>query len=210
MTRASTTGVSGRCLLVAAIASIAAAAPLRATAQVIAEQAPPRFPDPKKFARGFYAQGEIGALTYLGKAGKYAGPGAAFGVRLGYDVLRWLSVQAHVLGATAEATIPGPNQGQAFQTLVYGGEAHFQAQIRRFGLFAEAGAACAQIASNVLDDAGVTNGNHFSLAVVAGGGLDYHTLNRHFSFGVSADYLWLANFDKSHAISAQAFLKYTH
>ena len=198
-----------RILLVAAVA-VSASLATRASAQVIAEQAPPKFPDPKKFARGFYAQGEIGALAYLGNAGKYAGPGPAFGVRLGYDVLRWLSLQAHVMGATAQAILPGPNDGQQFQTLVYGGEAHFQAQIRRFGLFAEAGAACAQIASNVLDTSGVTKDSHFSLAVVAGGGLDYHTLNRHFSFGVSADYLWLANFDKSHAIAAQAFLKYTH
>ena len=195
-----------------ALAIFAAAAPLGsiASAQVIAEQAPPRFPDPKKFARGFYAQGELGALTYLGHAGKYAGPGVAFGVRLGYDVLRWLSLQAHVMGASAEATQLGPNEGQSFQTLVYGGEAHAQVQIRRVGLYAEAGAACAQIASNVLDNAGVTDGHRFSLAVVAGGGIDYHTLNRHFSFGVGADYLWLVNFDKSSAIAAQAFLKYTH
>ena len=196
------------------LANLAVAATLlgagSARAQVISEQAPPRFPDPKHFARGFYAQGELGALTYLGRAGKYAGPGAAFGVKLGYDVLRWLSVQAHVMGASAEAKIPGPNEGQSFQTLVYGGEAHLQAQIRRVGLYAEAGAACAQIASNVLDAANVTNGHRFTVAAVAGGGVDYHTLNRHFSFGIGADYLFLAKFDKSHAISAQAFLKYTH
>ena len=62
----------------------------------------------------------------------------------------------------------------------------------------------------MLDQVGVTGGQRFSLAVVAGGGLDYHTLNRHFSFGVGADYLWLAGFDKSNAIAAQAYLKYTH
>jgi hypothetical protein len=177
---------------------------------VISETAPPRFPDPKKFSRGFFAQGELGALAYVGRAAKSAGPGAAFGVRLGYDISRWLSVQAHLLGASAEAKLSGPNEGQSFQTLVYGGEAHLQAQIRRFGLYGEAGAACAQIASNVLDQTGLTGGHHFSLAVIAGGGLDYHTLNRHFSFGVGADYLWLANFAKSSAVSAQAFLKYTH
>jgi hypothetical protein len=186
-------------------------APATARAQVISDNAPQiRFPDPKKFARGFYAEGELGALVYVGKAGKSAGPGFAFGARLGYDILRWLSVQAHVMGASAEAKIAGPNEGQSFQTLVYGGEAHLQAQIRRFGLYAEGGAACAQIASNVLDQTGITNGHHFSLAVIAGGGLDYHTLNRHFSFGAGADYLFLANFDKSHAISVQAYLKYTH
>jgi hypothetical protein len=148
--------------------------------------------------------------VFVGAAAKAAGPGAAFGVRLGYDLFRWLSLQGHLIGMSGEAKLAGPNEGQSFQTLVYGGEAHLQLQLRRFGLFAEAGAACAQIATNVLDQAQFTNGNHFSLAVVAGGGLDYHTLNRHFSFGVGADYLWLANFDKSQAISVQAYLKYTH
>jgi hypothetical protein len=197
-------------LLLALVASLPLLAVPRARAQVIAETAPPVFPDPKKFARGFFAQGELGALVYLGRAGRHAGPGAAFGVRLGYDILRWLALQAHLVGASGEATIAGPNEGQAFQTLVYGGEARLQAQIRRFGLYAEAGAACAQIASNVLDRVGLTEGNRFSLAVVAGGGLDYHTLNRHFSFGVGADYLWLANFSSSHALTAQAYLRYTH
>jgi fermentation-respiration switch protein FrsA (DUF1100 family) len=183
----------------------------RVRAQVIAEQAPPPFPDAKKFARGFYATGELGALAYVGgNAGKYAGPGAAFGLRLGYDIFRWLSVQAHIMGAAAESRLPGPSDNQSYQTLIYGAEARGQVQIRRVGLYAEAGAAAAQIASNVLDAAGVTAGHRFSLAVVAGGGIDYHTLNRHFSFGAGADYLWLADFNKSSAISATAFFKYTH
>jgi hypothetical protein len=181
-----------------------------AHAQVISEQAPPSFPDPKKFSRGFYAEGDLGALAFAGgNAGKYAGAGPAFGVRLGYDILRFLSVQAHIMGSSAQTRLPGPVEGQSFQTLIYGAEAHGQVQIRRVGLFAEAGAACAQIPSNVLDAAGITDGHHFSLTVVAGGGIDYHTLNRHFSFGAGADYLWLANFGKSNAIAAHAFLKYT-
>jgi hypothetical protein len=181
-----------------------------ARAQVISEQAPPPFPDAKKFSRGFYAQGEVGALTFVGgNAGKYAGAGEAFGVRLGYDLLRWLSVQGHLIGASADSRLPGPEHGQAFQTLIYTAEAHGQVQIRRVGLFAEAGAGIAQIPSNVLDAAGVTDGHHFSLAVVAGGGIEYHTLNRHFAIGAGADYVWLADFSKSSAIAAQAFLKYT-
>ncbi|MEO6951428.1 MAG: adventurous gliding motility protein CglE [Polyangia bacterium] len=195
-------------LLVFSVAGVTGLASV-AHAQVISEQAPPVFPDPKHFARGFYAQGELGALVYVGRAGKFAGPGPAFSVRLGYDILRWLSIQAHVLGSSGQVNIPGPTDGQSFQTLVYGGELHGQVQIRRVGLYAEAGAAAAHIPSNVLDDAGITGGHKISLAVVAGGGLDFHTLNRHFSFGVGADYLWLASFSKSSAVTAQAFLKYT-
>lgn len=193
--------------------SIVAAALLTsaiARAQVISEQAPPVFPDPKRFSRGFYAQGELGALAYVGHAGKLAGPGPAFSVRLGYDIQRWLSIQAHVLGSIGQVNIPGPTDGQSYQTFVYGGEVHGQVQVRRVGLYAEAGAAAAHIPSNVFDDARITNGHKISLAVVAGGGIDFHTLNRHFSVGVGADYLWLASFGRSSAVTAQAFLKYTH
>jgi hypothetical protein len=192
-----------------ALVLIALFASAVARAQVVAEPAPPPFPDPKKFAKGPYASGELGALVYLGRAGRYAGPGGAFGVRLGWDLTRWLSVQGHFVGASAEATLPPPTVGQVFQTYLYAGEARLSLALRRFALFAEGGVGAAQISSNVLDRVGVTDGNSFSLAVVAGLGLDYHTLNRHFSVGLGADYLWLEGFSGSHALTAQAYLKYT-
>ena len=180
-----------------------------ARAQVISETAPPPFPDPKKFSRGFYAQGDLGALAFVGRTGRYAGPGGLYGVRLGYDILRWLSVQGHVMGSSGQVNLPGPTNGQAYETLIYSGEVHLQAQIRRIGLFAEGGVGAAQIPTNVLDEAGVTGGHHFSLAVIGGGGIEVHTLNRHFAFGASVDYIWMQKFDNSNALSAQAFIKYT-
>ncbi len=185
------------------------AAPARA--QVIAEPAPPAFPDPKKFAKGFYASGELGALVFLGRANKYAGAGPIFGVRLGYDITRWLAVQAHVSGGSSDANVPPPTVGQSFQTYLYDGEVRLKLQIRRFGLFAEGGAGIAQLSNNVLDAVKISSGGSLvSLAILAGAGLDYHTLNRHFSFGVGADYVYLQGFNNSHALTAQAYLKYTH
>ena len=181
----------------------------KAAAQVIAEPAPPPWPDPKKFAKGPFASGEVGTLVYLGRAGKYADPGVAFGVRLGYDLFRWLDVQAHVMGASSNASTPPPQFGQSFQTYLYAGEVRAKVQIHRFQLFAEGGAALAQVSSNVLEDVGVTHGSSFTFAVVGGGGLDYHTLNRHFSVGLGADYLWLASFTGGHALSADVYLRYT-
>lgn len=180
-----------------------------ARAQVVAEPAPPPWPDPKKFAKGPFASGELGALVFLGHAGKYAGPGPTFGVRLGYDVLRWLAVQAHVMGSSEDATLPPPTSGQSFQTLLYTGEVRLSVAIHRFALFAEGGAGIGQVTSNVLDMVGVTDGHSVSLAVVAGGGLDYHTLNRHFSVGLGVDYLWLQSFASSSALSVDAYLRYT-
>ena len=199
----------GLALLLALEMTVVAATAGEARAQVIAEPAPPPFPDPKKFAKGPFASGEVGAFAYVGRAGKYTSPGVAFGVRLGYDLFRWLDVQAHVLGASSDASTPPPQVGQSFQTYLYAGEIRLKLQLHRFQLFAEGGAALAQVSTNVLEQVGVTHGSNFTFAVVGGGGLDYHTLNRHFSVGLGADYVWLASFTGGHAISADVYLRYT-
>jgi hypothetical protein len=180
-----------------------------ASAQVIAEAPPPPFPDPKRFARGFFASGELGAFVFLGRAAKYAPAGPTFGVRLGYDLTRWLALQAHVSGTSADANLPPPTVGQSFQLLLYAAEVRAQVQIRRVALSLEGGAGAAQITSNVLELVNVTKGA-FSLAVLGGVGLDYHTLNRHFSVGLDVDYLWLKDWRSSHGITATAYLRYTH
>ncbi len=203
--------VPARRLLIALTVGLGAAtlAPVAARAQVITEPAPPPPPDPSKFARGFFASGELGALVFLGHTGRYAGPGPAFGVRLGYDLFRWMAIQAHVAGASSDADTPPPTSGQAFQTLLYMGELRFTARIRRVALFAEGGAGAAQLTSNVLDLVNITRGQLFSLAVVGGGGIDYHTLNRHFSVGLDADYIWMQGFSKTSSLTASAYLRYT-
>jgi hypothetical protein len=191
------------------LAGLLAAAPARA--QVITEPPPPPFPNPKKFAKGFYASGELGALVFLGRASRYAGAGPNFGVRLGYDITRWLAPQIHVSGASSDATLPPPTVGQSFQTFVYSGEVRLKLQIRRFALFAEGGAGIGQLSNNVLDQVRITTGGTLtSLAILAGLGLDYHTLNRHFSVGLGADWVYLEGFHNTHALTAQAYLKYTH
>jgi hypothetical protein len=181
-----------------------------ARAQVVNEPAPPLWPDPKKFAKGPFASGEIGALVFFGRAGRYASAGPAFGIRLGWDLFRWLDVQAHVMGSSHDAQTPPPTFGQSFQTLVYTGEVRFKFQIRRFQIFAEGGAGLGEITSNVLDQVGVTDGHEFTLAVIAGLGLDYHTLNRHFSVGLGADYLYLNDWHATSSLTAQAYLRYTY
>ena len=181
----------------------------RAEAQVIAEPAPPPWPDPNKFAKGPFASGEVGTLVFLGPIGKYAEPGVAFGVRLGYDLFRWLDVQAHVMGASSDTKLPPPTVGQSFQTYLYAGEVRLKLQIHRIQLFAEGGAALAQVSNNVLQAVGITRNSEFTFAVIAGGGLDYHTLNRHFSVGLGADYVWLSQFTGGHGLSIDAYLRYT-
>jgi hypothetical protein len=188
--------------------------PAAAHAQIVAEPAPPPFPNPRKFARGFFASGELGALVYLGRATQYAGAGPTFGVRLGYDLTRWLAVQAHVSGASNDASVPPPTVGQSFQTYLYAGEVRAGVQLRRFNLFLEGGAGLTQLSNNVLDQvalsAAATGGSLFSLAIIAGAGLDYHTLNRHFSVGLDADWVFMPSFAATSALAVTAYLRYTH
>jgi hypothetical protein len=183
--------------------------PPKARAQVIAEPAPPPFPDPKKFARGWFLDGEAGALVFLGRAGRYAAAGPTIGLRTGYDALRWMAFQLHFAGASNDANLPPPTLGQTFQTYLLDLEVRLALQLRRFQLYAQAGAGAAALSSNVLEAVGVTHGQLWSVAVLAGGGLDYHTLNRHFSFGLNLDYVFFGNFTNTHALSATGFLKYT-
>lgn len=199
-----------RPLVLALVLAAASAVGRPARAQVITEAPPPPFPDPKKFARGFFAQGDVGAMVFFGKTGQYAAPGFQLGARLGYDLLRWLAIEAHVFGASSDATLPPPTVGQTLQTYVYAAEVRLGVQIKRVQLWAEGGAGLGQLSSNVLDRVQVTNGNLLSLAVVAGAGVDVHTLNRHFSLGLGADYVYLHHFSATSGLVADVYLRYTH
>src|SRR3954451_3533394 len=87
-----------------------------ARAQVTAEPSAVVFPDPAKFARGLYTEGEIGAVAFFGKAGSAGSPGFAIGARVGYDLFRWLALQANFVGSTHQLTGDIPLNGQLLQT----------------------------------------------------------------------------------------------
>src|SRR5689334_15819635 len=88
----------------------------RAAAQVTKEPEAAIFPDPKKFAYGFFTEGEVGAVTFLGPAGDAVGPGFAIGTRVGYDVFRFFAIQLHGLGSTHLTKPDGPLGDQLIQT----------------------------------------------------------------------------------------------
>ena len=87
-----------------------------AQAQVTTEPSAAIFPDPQKFARGLYTEGEIGVVGFFGPAGKDISPGFAVGARCGYDILKFLAVQARLVGSTHETKGDTPVSGQLLQT----------------------------------------------------------------------------------------------
>lgn len=179
-----------------------------ALAQVVTEPAPPQFPDPKKFSKGFFASGELGATAYFGKLGHAAAPGISFGIRTGYDVLRYLSIELRISGQSSSATTPAPVVGQTFQLFLYGGDVRFTLPIKQVSVSLEGGAALGQLSSNVLQPIGIST--KLSVVALAGLGVDYHTLNKHFSLGLAADYLYLHQFGRAHGLQTVAYLRYTH
>jgi Outer membrane protein beta-barrel domain len=188
-----------------------------ARAQVTSEPSAAIFPDPAKFARGLYTEGELGAVAFFGKAGDDVSPGVAVGARLGYDITRWLAVQAHLLGSThglrGEVLTdangrPLPLGGQILQTYQGTVEAKLTYRFVQWSMFAEGGLGAARMSTNLFYALGLA---HLRTGLTAGGGLgvDYHSLSRHFSVGARAGFFLLRDVTGSQDLIATTYLRYT-
>ncbi|HVR64901.1 MAG TPA: outer membrane beta-barrel protein [Polyangia bacterium] len=200
-------------LAVLAAAAAAAACSLLSAARVCAQVTdvpnPVIFPDPAKFARGLYTEGEIGALIFFGAAGDRIGPGVALGARVGYDVARWLALQAHAIGSTHETKFAGmPQAGQIIQLYQATAELKLTIRIVQTSIFLEGGGGLARLSTNLLETVG-DSGQRNGLTAGGGAGIDYHSLSRHFSVGVRGGYFWLRDIKGSAQVTATAYLRYT-
>jgi hypothetical protein len=179
-----------------------------ARAQVTAEPSAVVFPDPAKFAHGLYTEGEVGAVAFFGRAGDDIAPGFAVGARVGYDLVRWLAVQAHFLGSTHEIRGDSPQAGQLLQTYQAIAEAKLTLRFGQTSAFAEGGAGLERLSTNILYTLMI---ERYRIGFTAGGGagFDYHSLSRHFSIGVRGDYFWLREISGSQDLMATTYLRYT-
>lgn len=181
-----------------------------ASAQVTTEPESP-YPDPDKFASGLYGEAELGTLVFIGDAGGPLGAGAGIGARVGYDVFRWVALQLHAFGSTHTTSFPNmPQSGQILQ--VYQGTAELKLTLRykqvAGGLVG--GAGLARLSSNLLGTTGLTEPDVQNTMVLLGGlAVDYHTMSRHFSFGVAGTFARYARLNTTGAIAATAFVRYT-
>jgi hypothetical protein len=179
-----------------------------ARAQVTSEPTAAIFPDPAKFAHGLYTEGEVGAVAFFGKASDAVGPGFAIGGRLGYDVLRFLAVEARLLGSTHETRGDSLVAGQLLQTYQAMVEAKATLRFTQTSLFAEGGVGAARMSSNLLYALGLAK-YRTGFTAGGGGGVDYHSLSRHFSIGVRAEFFWLRDVSASRDLIATTYLRYT-
>jgi opacity protein-like surface antigen len=194
--------------VVAVLASSALAT--RARAQVTKEPEAAIFPDPKKFAHGLYTEGEVGAVAFLGPAGESVAPGFAIGARVGYDVFRFFAVQLHGLGST-HLTKAGdrPEADQLIQTYQGTVEGKLTLRFGQLSIFGEGGVGVTRLSTNLLYTLGVEQQYRTGLTAGGGGGIDYHSLSRHFSIGLRGEYYWLRDLRASKDLIVTTYLRYT-
>jgi opacity protein-like surface antigen len=181
-----------------------------ARAQVTKEPEAAIFPDPNKFARGLYTEGEVGTVAFFGPAGENVSPGFAIGARVGYDLLRFLAVQIHGLGST-HLTKAGnrPEGGQLIQTYQATVEGKLTLRFGQLSVFGEGGVGLARLSTNLLYELGVEQEYRTGLTAGGGAGIDYHSLSRHFSIGLRGELYWLRDLSSSEDLIVTTYLRYT-
>lgn len=173
--------------------------------------APPR----RVAARGFFAEGGLGAVAFLPSASRSAAIGPALSLRMGVDLWSWLSVGIFASASTHEATVPPPPTGEWFQLYRGGADGRLSFLLERFAFFAEGGAGLAMVSSNVLEKAMILDpGETYSITFHVGAGLEYQLENRHYAFGIGVDGFLVPQFASPSgamkAIDSRLYLRYTY
>ena len=180
-----------------------------ARAQVTAEPSAVVFPDPAKFAHGLFTEGEVGSVAFFGKAGDVVSPGFAIGARVGYDLFRWLALQAHFVGSTHQISGENPLNGQLLQTYQALLEGKLTYRFGQTSLFGEGGIGVERLSTNALYVLGVEPRYRVGFIAGGGAGIDYHSLSRHFSVGLRGGYFVMAELTSSQELMATTYLRYT-
>jgi hypothetical protein len=168
------------------------------------------FPDPTKFAYGLYTQGDLGAVTVLGAAGAHLRPGWGLGLTVGYDLTKWLAIEARGLGSTHVTEFANaPQDGELMQLYHLSGALKLSLRYRYFALSADGGAGIVRTSTNILTTVPGLGDRQMSLAYGGGLSLEYHTLSRHFAFGIHGGYFLLPGIGQSHSLLTTALMRYT-
>ncbi len=160
---------------------------------------------------GWFAEGGLGTVNFLGKVAPDAAIGPALDLRLGRDLFPWLSVGLELAGSTHEATLPPPPDGQWFQLYRGGADVRIGGRFDRLSLFAEGLFGGTFISSNVLEKVMITKpAKSFSVTIQGGAGLEYQLENRHYGFGLAADFFIEPQFASMEGIDTRVYLRYTY
>jgi hypothetical protein len=162
-------------------------------------------------SRGFFSELGLGAVAHIGAARHSSSMGPAVDLRAGYDLFSWLSLGAQFAASSHEATVPPPPTDEWYQ--LYRGciEVRLAVPAGAVNLFAEGGLGGAWMSSNVLGQVGIVDPDEsVSLALSAGGGLEYQLRNRHYALGLAGDWWLLPSFAQSMGVEGRLYLRYTY
>ena len=174
-----------------------------------AEKDPTRFPDPKKFATGFFMEGALGTVIPVGETANVLDPGFAISLRTGYEIRRWIAIQLHGTGTTSYY-----DDGVFSRELLhqhYGtGELRLAIPAWRFLFAFQGGGGIYYLSTNALQAAGITADNsRVGFAWDGSFAIDFHSLNRHFSGGALTTFFGMPAQQNSMAATAQLYIRYT-
>lgn len=167
-------------------------------------------------SQGWYAEGGLGAVTFLPATSRQAQVGPAVGFRIGRDLFSFLSLGIQLGASSHEATVPAPPEGEWFQLYRGAGDVRLGGRFDRIALFIEGGAGVAMISSNILGKVMITEPDEeFTLMFQAGAGFEYQLENRHYAIGLAADGFFLPQFKPPTgapvmAIDSRLYLRYTY
>ncbi len=160
---------------------------------------------------GVYTEAGLGASGFVGQAAAHARVGPAASLRVGYDVLPWLSAGGALAASTHEATVPPPPEGEHLQIYDAAAELRLAPPVSAFVPYLSGGAGVSVMSTNVLEKVGMLDPEQrASPRFHAGGGLEYQLQDRHYAFGVGADWSITPRFGGAQSISGRAFIRYTY
>jgi hypothetical protein len=162
-------------------------------------------------SRGIFTEAGLGATGFLADAQQHAAIGPTISLRAGYDLFSWLSIGLHLGASSHEATVPPPPEGEWFQLYRAAADGRLGFRADEFAFFAEGGLGAVYISSNILEKVMVTEpGERFAVAFTAGGGIEYQIQNRHYAFGLAADWMLVPEFEALAGIEARLYMRYTY
>jgi hypothetical protein len=162
-------------------------------------------------SEGYYTEAGMGAAAFLGDAAPYSAIGPNLELRVGYDVLSWLSAGLHLGASTHEATVPPPPEGEYYQLYTAAADLRLGWRLDRVALFADGGVGLGAVSSNVLARVGILDpGESVSLTFRAGAGVEYQLQNRHYAVGLAGQWLSMPGFDGTQGVATRLYLRYTY
>jgi hypothetical protein len=167
--------------------------------------------DARPASSGFFSEAGAGAAGFIGAAAPDSKIGPTLAVRIGWEPFSWFALGLHLEGSNHEATVPPPPTGEWFQLYRAQADGRLTARLDRVAIFAEGGAGLAYISSNVLQKVGILDpGERTTIAFDAGGGFEYQLQNRHYAFGLAANWYLLPQFSAAQGVEGRVYLRYTY